>query len=93
MSLKFERGHNPEISAASARPALPRNPISISTGTRDIMRPSLERFSMFCADNGLPVDLKIWDGMWHVFEYYPQIPESGQSLEEIAAFLKRHLGA
>jgi acetyl esterase/lipase len=34
------------------------------------------------------VELRVWEGMWHVFEYYPDIPESKQSLKEMALFFE-----
>ena len=39
---------------------------------------------------GAPIDLRVWEGMWHVFEYYSNIPEAEASLTEIAAFLEAH---
>ncbi len=37
------------------------------------------------------MSLNLWEGMWQVFEYYPEIPQVRQSLEEIAQFLAGHL--
>ena len=31
--------------------------------------------------------LHVWEGMWHVFEWYADIPEANQSMAEIAAFI------
>ena len=39
---------------------------------------------------GIPVDLRVWDGMWHVFEYYDEIPEARDSLQQISDHLNRH---
>ena len=36
---------------------------------------------------GASIDLRVWDGMWHVFEFYPELPEAQQSLTEITTFL------
>lgn len=36
------------------------------------------------------MDLRIAEGFWHVFEWYP-FPESIASLNEVAKFLKKHL--
>jgi monoterpene epsilon-lactone hydrolase len=35
------------------------------------------------------VELRVWEGMWHVFEYYQEIPESTQSLKEISSFFEK----
>jgi acetyl esterase/lipase len=36
---------------------------------------------------GIDVECRVWDGLWHVFEYYDQYPEAAESLREISAFL------
>lgn len=43
---------------------------------------------------GVIVDVKIWPEMIHVFQVFPEeiLPESGQSIARIAAFLRTHLG-
>jgi acetyl esterase/lipase len=43
-------------------------------------------------DSGVDVDLQVWEGLWHVFEWYDQIPEADQSISNIAKFLEKHLG-
>ena len=35
----------------------------------------------------MAVDLRVWEGLWHVFEFYAEVPEASQSLAEIARFL------
>ncbi len=38
----------------------------------------------------VPVELTVWDGMWHVFQQYAAIlPEGQQSLENIGKFIRR----
>lgn len=66
-------------------------PTLITTGTRDLLMSDCARLSTVMRRAGVEVSLHLWEGMWHVFEYYPEIPESGQSLEEIAHFLAGHL--
>ncbi len=39
---------------------------------------------------GINVECRVWEGFWHVFEYYDQYPEADESLREIAAFLNEH---
>lgn len=34
-------------------------------------------------------DLRVNEGMWHVFEFYP-IPEARRSISEVAEFIKAH---
>jgi acetyl esterase/lipase len=66
-------------------------PTLITTGTRDLLMSDSARLSTVLRRAGVEVSLNLWEGMWHVFEYYPEIPEGQQSLEEIARFLARHL--
>ena len=37
----------------------------------------------------LYAELRVKDGMWHVFEFYP-IPEARRSIREVADFIKAH---
>jgi acetyl esterase/lipase len=37
----------------------------------------------------VPCDLRVHEGMWHVFEFYP-IPEARRSIGEVAEFIKAH---
>ena len=60
----------------------------ITTGTRDRFLGQCARLERAIRDAGGHADLRVWDGLWHVFEYYPEIPEAAVSLDEIAAFLK-----
>lgn len=62
----------------------------ITTGTRDMFLSSSIKLDRVLRQSGAKVDLRIWEGMWHVFEYYPEIPESDASLTEIARFLNSH---
>ena len=38
---------------------------------------------------GVECDLRVWEGLWHVFEFYP-IPEAQLSIAETAAFIRAH---
>lgn len=65
-------------------------PVMLTTGTRDIMLSGCVRLDRVLRESGVESTLRVWEGMWHVFEYYPGIPEAEASLIEIAAFLNRH---
>ncbi|MFT4716411.1 MAG: monoterpene epsilon-lactone hydrolase, partial [Paracoccaceae bacterium] len=79
---------NPEISPIYGRFG-PDFPICfITTGTRDLLLSSCVRLAHVMRQSGATVDLRVWEGMWHVFEFYPEIPESDASLTEIADFLE-----
>ena len=59
----------------------------ITTGTRDRLLGPCSRLARAMRVSGADFDLRVWDGMWHVFEGYPGIPEAEASLTEIASFL------
>ena len=37
------------------------------------------------------VELHVAEGLWHVYEWYPELPESADSVRRIAAFLRGYL--
>ncbi|MEM7226308.1 MAG: alpha/beta hydrolase [Pseudomonadota bacterium] len=80
----------PEISPiyGSFDPSFP--PTLVTSGTRDLLLSGCVRLARVMREAGAPVDLRVWEGMWHVFEWYANIPEAEASLAEIAAFLERH---
>ena len=63
----------------------------ITTGTRDLFLSDCARLSTAMRLAGVEVSLHVWEGMWHVFEWYPRIPEGRRSLAGIADFLARRL--
>ncbi|MEM1199219.1 MAG: alpha/beta hydrolase [Pseudomonadota bacterium] len=63
-------------------------PTLVTTGTRDLLLSGCVRLARVMREAGAPVDLRIWEGMWHVFEFFPGTPEAEASLSEIAAFLE-----
>ena len=63
----------------------------ITTGTRDLLMPMSLRLERQLRRVGVNVECRVWEGMWHVFEYYDGYPEAEESLAEIAEFLSRHL--
>jgi acetyl esterase/lipase len=62
-------------------------PTLITTGTRDLFLSDCARLSTRMRASGIKAELRVWEGMWHVFEYYQDIPEARQSLAEIAGFM------
>lgn len=66
-------------------------PTLITSGTRDLLLSQAVRLSTQLRQSGNPVELRIWEEMWHVFEFYPTLPESIKSLTEISLFLQSHL--
>ena len=82
---------SPDISPLFADVAKGFPPTLITTGTRDVLLSDCARLSTKLRRAGVNVDLRVTEGMWHVFEFYPQLPEAEDSIKGIAAFLDKHL--
>lgn len=64
-------------------------PTVITTGTRDLFLAMSSRLARKMRREGVEVECNVWDGLWHVFEFYDDFPESAESLGDIASFLNR----
>ena len=64
-------------------------PTIITTGTRDLLLARCLRTARAMHRADVDVDTRVWNGLWHVFEYYDDYPESAESLSEIASILNR----
>ena len=62
-------------------------PVFITTGTRDMLLSMCLRLHRELIRAGVEVECRVWDGLWHVFEYYDEYPEAAESLREISSFL------
>jgi acetyl esterase/lipase len=65
-------------------------PIIIPTGSRDLPLSGCLNLARKLRESGVYWDLRVWDGLWHVFEFYDEIPESEQSIREMAGFIGTH---
>jgi monoterpene epsilon-lactone hydrolase len=81
---------DPEISPLYGKFDATFPPTFVTTGTRDMLMSGCLRLARVMRQANAPVDLRIWEGLWHVFEFYPDIPEADASLSEIADFLNTH---
>ncbi len=67
--------------------ALP--PILIQVGTDEILLDDSRRFARKAEQAGVPVQLEIWDDMFHVWHAYARfIPEARRAIEKIGRFLR-----
>jgi len=85
-----DRTH-PELSPLFATFDASFPPTLITTGSRDRLRPDCEALADRLRAAGVSVDLKVWPGLWHVFEFYDELPEADASLQAIAGFLSDRL--
>ncbi len=61
----------------------------ITTGTRDLFLTDCARLSTKMRAAGIDCELRVWEGMWHVFEFETDLPEADRSLAEIARLRHR----
>jgi acetyl esterase/lipase len=64
-------------------------PCIVTTGSRDLLMSQCLRLARRLRAAGVECDLRVWDGLWHVFEFYP-IPEAARSIAETADFIRAH---
>ena len=81
----------PEISPINGDFTADGPPVMITTGTRDLFLSQCTELARRMRAAGQEVRLDVYDGLWHVFEFYDELPEARMSLQACAAFLKRHL--
>lgn len=63
-------------------------PTIITTGTRDILLSDAVRLNAILKTRCSRVSLNIHEGLWHVFEWNVELPESLQSIKEVVHFLR-----
>ena len=67
-------------------------PCLITTGTRDLLLSQCLGLAQKLRAADVDCDLRVWEGMWHVFEFY-DIPEAQTSLQEVATFMQAYISA
>ena len=81
---------NPDISPIYGAFDASFPPVITTTGTRDMLLSVCVRLDRVLREAGVASTLRVWEGLWHVFEFYPEIPEAEASLRDIASFLDNH---
>jgi monoterpene epsilon-lactone hydrolase len=68
-------------------------PMLVQVGDHEILLSDSTRIAEKISAAGGEVDLQVWPGMWHVFQYFVgQMPESRKAIRKIAEFLKLKIG-
>ena len=67
-------------------------PLLIHAGEDEILREDAVRITALAKSAGVDVRLEIYPRMWHVWQLNLTLPQAAQSLDDIAQFLKSHLG-
>ena len=63
-------------------------PIMVHAGSAEILRDDASRLGDRAAEAGIPVSVEIYDGMQHVFQASPYVPEARISLMRLGKFIK-----
>jgi len=62
-------------------------PALIQTGSRELLLSDSCRLEAALRHAGVAVELSLWDGLWHGWQLRHHLPEAGQALDDLAAFL------
>ncbi len=65
-------------------------PTLVQTGTADPLHHQAVRFARRARSAGAPVELDLWEGLWHTWQYHRELPEAHRALDEAITFLLRH---
>ncbi|MBU6473786.1 MAG: alpha/beta hydrolase, partial [Alphaproteobacteria bacterium] len=63
-------------------------PIMVHAGSLEILRDDASRLGDLAAAANVPVSVEIYDGMQHVFQASPYVPEARISLMRMGQFIK-----
>ncbi len=63
-------------------------PIMVHAGSAEILRDDASRLGDCAAKAGVPVSVEIYDGMPHLFQVSPHLPEARVSLMRLGKFIK-----
>ena len=66
-------------------------PLLIQAGTHEILLDDATRLAENAHQAGVDVTLETWDGMFHLFQIIPFVPETQQSIAHIAGFVTNKL--
>ncbi len=66
-------------------------PTLITTGTRDLFLSDCTRLHWALRRAEVPVELRVWENLWHAFNTQHAVPEAAEARAEMAGFLLRHV--
>ena len=67
-------------------------PTMIQVGDAEILLSDSTGLQQALTAAGVPAEIQVWDGMWHVFQVTaPWVPEASQAIRDLVAFLNRTL--
>ncbi|PDT78859.1 alpha/beta hydrolase [Bradyrhizobium sp. C9] len=66
-------------------------PLLVQAGDRETVRDDSTELAVRAKAAGCDVELQVWDGMIHVFQMFPEIPQAREAIASLATFLRSHL--
>jgi len=66
-------------------------PMLMHIGEDEILRDSAVKLFMLAKEAGVNAEYKVYPKMWHVWQLYSKLPQTSQSMDEIADFLVSRL--
>ena len=66
-------------------------PLRIEVGTREILLDDAKRVAERARAAGVEVELELGEGLTHVWQLHPQLPESAESVARIGRFILKHV--
>ncbi len=68
-------------------------PLLIQVGTSETLYDDSTRLADKARAAGVDVTLEAWDGLFHVFQIFGDLPEATGAVEKIGAFIRQHTAA
>jgi len=66
-------------------------PMLIHVGSREIFLSDATRLARYVRQAGGDATLDVFEAMWHVWHFYPHVPEGLTAIMEMASFLRSHM--
>ncbi|MCC8979213.1 alpha/beta hydrolase [Bradyrhizobium acaciae] len=66
-------------------------PLLVQVGDRETVRDDSTELAAKAKAAGVDAELQVWDGMIHVFQMFPEIPQAREAIASLAAFLRNYL--
>ena len=64
-------------------------PLYIQVGTAEVLLDDATRIAERAKKAGVDVTLEPWEGLIHVFQLFPHVPEANQATDKIGAFIRQ----
>ena len=67
-------------------------PIALFVGSNEILLSDSIRLAEKAEEAGVDIQIKIWQGMWHVFQFFaPFVPEATQAINEVGVVIRHKI--